>query len=374
MLIAFQVLQGIAFALVTATSFAMIPSVFPPQERGQALGLTVASVYLGLSTGPFIGGLLTQYIHWRSIFVLATVLSALIAGLVFVKIKADWAEGGNRRFDLIGSIAYGIALMAITYGFSQLPGTTGLILLPIGIVFLLGFIVWESRVENPVLEVKLFRHNKLFTLSSLVALFSYAASYALPFLLSMNLQYVHKLSAQNAGMILLTMPVILVIVSPFAGRISDRVDPRHIAALGMGFTTVGLTLLALFGGENNLAFVIASLVICGLGFALFSSPNTNAIMGSVDKTYYGVASAVTGIMRLVGQMLSMSIATLLITLMVGNVEITPTYYPAFLTAFRLAFIVFAVLCFAGIIFSLLPGKAAVDAAVSSGPGERERSH
>jgi MFS family permease len=144
--------------------------------------------------------------------------------------------------------------------------------------------------------------------------------------------------------------------SPLAGRLSDRVEPRIVASSGMAMSAAGLLLTAFLDERTPLAVIVAILALCGLGFALFSSPNTSAIMGSVPRRQYGVASATTGIMRLIGQMLSMGIAALIIALYVGEVQITAATHAAFLAAFRTGFFLFAALCCFGIFASLARGK------------------
>jgi MFS family permease len=207
-----------------------------------------------------------------------------------------------------------------------------------------------------VLDVSLFSSNIVFALSNLSALINYAATYAVSFLLSLFLQYVKGMDPRTAGLIMLSQPVIMAIFSPLAGRLSDRVEPRIVASAGMAMSTAGLLLTAFLGPSSPVGYIVAILMLCGLGFALFSSPNTSAIMGSVERRHYAVASATTGVMRLIGQMLSMGIAALIIALFVGQVAITPEYYPAFLKAFRVGFLVFGGLCAAGILASLARGN------------------
>ncbi|MBA7710354.1 Riboflavin transporter RibZ [subsurface metagenome] len=226
----------------------------------------------------------------------------------------------------------------------------------IGILGILIFIRWEMKVKSPVLNIELFKNNPVFTFSNLAALISYSATFAVAFLLSLYLQYTKGLNPQNAGLILLSMPAMQAIFSPLAGRLSDRIEPRIIASVGMGLTTIGLVLLIFLDQNTAIEFILVSLIILGFGFALFSSPNTNAVMSSVDKRFYGVASATLATMRQIGMMLSMGIAMLLFALFIGRVEITPEYYPAFVSSLKIAFVIFAILCFGGIFASLARGK------------------
>jgi len=356
MLISFRILQGIGGAMIFGTGVAILTSVFPVGERGRALGINVAAVYLGLSLGPVLGGFLTEQFGWRSIFLVNVPLGLIIIASIFWKLKGEWADAKGEKFDLGGSIIYGIGLVAIMYGLSLLPAMSGVWAIIIGILGILIFIRWETKVASPVLNIKLFKNNPVFAFSNLAALINYSATFAVAFLLSLYLQYTKGLSPQTAGLILLSMPAMQAIFSPLAGRLSDRIEPRIIASVGMGLTTIGLVLLTFLNQNTGIEFIIASLIILGFGFALFSSPNTNAVMSSVKNRFYGVASATLATMRTIGMMLSMGIAMLLFAIFIGRVEITPEYYPAFVSSLKIAFAIFAILCFGGIFASLARGK------------------
>ena len=355
-LIAFRVLQGVAGAMIFATGVAMLTSVFPVGERGKVLGLNVAAVYLGLSLGPPLGGLLTQSLGWRSLFLLNVPLGVIILALVQWRLKADWAEARGERFDLPGTLLYSLSLSMIMYGVPMLTARTGSWLVILGLLGLAVFFRWEQRVEHPVLDVNFLRGNAVFTFSNLAALINYSATFAVTFLLSLYLQFTKGLGPRDAGLILVSQPLVMAAFSPIAGRLSDRIEPRTVASLGMAFTVLGLALLAFLGEGTTLGFIVATLVILGFGFALFSSPNTNAVMSSVDKRFYGVASGMLGTMRLTGQMLSMGIATLIFALYVGRVRIAGADPASFLQSLKVAFAIFAILCFCGIFASLARGR------------------
>jgi MFS family permease len=198
-------------------------------------------------------------------------------------------------------------------------------------------------------------------LSNLAAFIHYSATFAVAFFLSLYLQYIKKLNSQNAGMILVFQPVVMVVCSPFAGRLSDRIEPRIVASMGMALTAVGLFLLTSLDGNTPSKFIIADLILLGLGFGLFSSPNTNAVMSSIEKRFYGVASGTLGTMRLTGQMLSMGIAMLIFAFYMGHTQITPEYFPLLLESTRSAFILFGILCSGGALASLARGKVRSEA-------------
>jgi EmrB/QacA subfamily drug resistance transporter len=355
-LVALRAVQGLGGAMIASTIVAILTSVFPAHERGRALGISTAATYVGLSLGPLLGGVLTQQLGWRSIFWINVPLGLIVVAVVVRRLDGEWRADDRAPFDALGSIIYGLSLVAVMYGLSLLPGVTGAWFICGGILGLSGFIWREAQVQHPLLNLALFRGNRLFALSNLTALLTYVGTFAVGFLLSLYLQYVKGLTAQQAGLILVAQPVIMAVFSPLTGRLSDRVEPRVVASLGLGLMILGLMLLASLGSDSSLGFVVASLVLFGLGFALFSSPNINAIMGAVERRHFGVASAMIGTMRLVGQTLSMGIATLILALRAGKVEITPERYPLLLTGMRMALLVFAGLCAVSVSTSLARGK------------------
>lgn len=356
MLIVFRLFQGIGGAMVFATGIAILTSVYPPQERGKVLGIAVAAVYIGLSCGPFFGGWLTQHLSWRSIFLVNIPLGVFIIFLIVWKLKGEWIGAEGEKFDFAGSIIYGAAIVALMYGITKLPSGLSIWLILTGILTLAAFIRWETKVPHPVFEVNLFIENRTFSFSCLAALINYSATFAVAFLLSFYLQYIKGLSPQSTGVVLIAQPLVMAFFSPLAGRLSDKVEPRVIASMGMALTTIGLILLTLINSNASLLFIVFSLMILGFGFALFSSPNMNAIMSSVDKRFYGIASGSVGTMRLLGQMLSMGIATLIFALFIGRAQITPEYYPVLIKSIKIAFGVFSCLCAGGVFFSLYRGE------------------
>lgn len=342
--------------MIFATGTAMVTSVFPVGERGRALGINAAAVYLGLSLGPFLGGLLTQHFGWRSVFFFNVPLGVIVIVVIFWKLKGEWAEAKGEKFDFTGSIIYSISLTAIMYGFSQLPKLIGTLLIPGGFIGMLAFIKWEEKAQSPVFEINILRTNTVFAFSNLAALINYSATYAVAFLLSLYLQYIKGFNPQNAGIILVAQPFMQSIFSPFAGKLSDKFEPRIVASIGMGLTVPGLILFAFLDNATSLILIVANLMLLGFGFALFSAPNTNAIMSSVSKKFYGIASGTLGTMRLTGMTFSMGITMFIFALHLGKLEIVPEYYPLFLRSVKTIFIIFASLCIGGTFASLVRGK------------------
>ncbi|MEJ2208884.1 MAG: MFS transporter [Anaerolineae bacterium] len=356
MLIAVRVVQGFGAAMIFGTGVAILTSAYPPHERGRILGLNVAAVYLGLSVGPFVGGVLTQQFGWRSIFFVTVGLGLIAITFVVLRLTEEWAEAAGETFDLGGSLIYAISLVALLIGVTRLPDLLGVGLMVAGAVGLGLFGLWETRTRYPVLHVELLLSNRPFAFSNVAALINYSATSATTFLLTLYLRYIQDMTPTEAGLVLVAQPVVQASLSPLAGRLSDRIEPRIVASVGMGFTALGLALFFFIGPATPLWSIIVRLAILGFGFALFSSPNMNAIMGSVERTFYGVASGMLATMRLMGQTFSQGIATLLFALYIGRVEIAPGNYPLFLASARTAFVIFAVLCVLGIFASLARGR------------------
>jgi MFS family permease len=356
MVVVFRFVQGIGAAMVFGTGIALLTSVYPKGERGKVLGINVAAVYVGLSAGPFVGGVITEQLGWRWVFLTIVPLGMMVIGLVLWRLKGDISGARGERFDVPGAVLYSLTITAVLLGFSTLPDATGVALLVAGVLGGVLFFFWGTWVRDPILDVKLFLHNRVFALSNLAALINYSATFAVAFLLSLYLQYVKGLSPQGAGLVILVQPILQAAFSPLAGRLSDKVEPQLVASAGMAVTTLGLALLVFLTPGTELPAVALALCLLGIGFALFSSPNTNAVMSSVEARNLGVASGTVGTMRLLGQVFSMGIATLLFAVFIGRAQITPGVHGEFMDAVGVAFAIFTVLCFLGIFASMARGK------------------
>lgn len=356
-IIIFRALQGVSSAMIFSTGMAILVSVTPPKEKGAILGISAASVYIGLSVGPFLGGWLTNSFGWRSILFVTAGLGAVAFLFMVWRLKGEWKESVGESFDLKGSLIYSLMLLSLMYGFSLVPSINSLVPIALGLFGGRVFIWVETRAEHPVLDINLFRSNRTFTFSNLAALINFSATYAVTFLMSLYLQYVKGLSPEEAGIMLIASPVVQAVFSPITGRLSDRMEPSRVAAIGMAVTIVGLIPFIFLNEQTNVLVVVGSLALLGFGLSLFSSPNTNAVMSSVEKRLYGVASSTLGTMRLTGQMLSMGITMIIFAVFIGRVEIVPEVYPALTGSINVAFIVFSILCSLGILASLVNSRA-----------------
>jgi len=356
-LIILRGIQGIGSAMVFGTGMAILTSIYPPGERGKAIGLAVTAVYVGLSLAPSLGGILTQYLGWRSVFWFTVPFQAIVVLLSLFRVRKDWADACGDEFDLSGSLVYMVSMSAFMFGFSRLPGTLALVICLAGLGGLSLFVILELRTRFPVFPIALFTTNRRFAFSNLAALINYATTFAITFLLSLYLQYIQGLSPRDAGLVLVIQPLIMALVATVAGKLSDRYDARILASSGMALTVIGLLILSTLSASSSLSLLVLALLIVGLGFGFFSSPNTHVIMSSVEKKHLGIASATVGTMRLTGQMISMGIATMILQLFVGNHPLNHSHGPDFLRSMQVTFLIFVILCTLGVFASLARGKA-----------------
>lgn len=356
MLLIFRIVQGVGAAFIFSSSTALLVSIFPHSERGKVLGINTAAVYIGLSSGPFLGGMITHYLNWRGIFFINAIIGIVLIIITAVYLKHEWQEMLVQKYDYRGASVYIISIIMLMLSVSMFPKTAGFILLFISLCVFGLFYLIEIHAPHPILNAALFKENKTFTLSNLAALINYSATYAIGFLMSFYLQSVKVLSPQEAGTILITQPVVQALFSPIAGRLSDKTEPQFVASAGMTLLTIGLIVFWFLSPNTSYVLIIVNLAMMGFGFALFSSPNVNAVMSSVEKQYYGVASSILASMRLIGQMLSMGIVIVIFSVFIGSEKISPANQETFLTSARTAFILFSILCFIGIFASLSRGK------------------
>lgn len=356
-LILFRSLQGIGGAMIFSTAMAILTSVFPQQERGRVLGLNVAAVYAGLSLGPVLGGVINHNLGWHYLFFIPASLSVLLLYLLVFKMPGEWKGSEGEKYELKGAVLYAVGISAFIYGFSSITTSywAKFILLS-GAALLILFIMSSLKSKNPLLDLRLFSSNKIFAFSAIAALINYSATFALGFILSIHLQIVMGLTSQGAGLVLLSQPIMMTLLSPFAGKLSDVIEPRIVSSMGMGLCAVGLLSFTFLTFNTPLWLIVLNLTLLGIGFAFFSSPNSNAAMGAIEKKFYGVASASLGTMRLIGQALSMAVITLMFSLYVGDVELSLAASDSILNGTKTAFLVFSVLCFCGIFPSLARGN------------------
>ena len=356
MLIIARFMQGMSAAMLYATQVALVSSAYPPAKRGQVIGLVVSMIYFGLTIGPLLGGFVVDEFGWRASFYIHIPLAviAIVIGLKFI--KSDWRAEEQGSMDLFGAITYSISIMLLCIAVSNMPTMNAWIILFLALFGLVFFIGFENKHKHPILDVSLFFTNRVFTFSCIASLIIYTATFANVVQISLYLQFLKGMSATSAGLIMLCQPLTMAIFSPLSGKLSDKFEPRQLASAGMLSSAVGLILLSQLNQSSSLAYLISALVITGFGFGLFSSPNVNAIMSSVDKQQLGRANGVVATMRILGQMSSMMLVTLVFATLLGNAEIQPQSYMQLEEAIQTIFTFAAILCLPGLYFSLARGR------------------
>ncbi len=353
MIITLRFFQGVGGAMVNATTMAILVAAFPVEERGKALGIAIASVYAGISCGPFIGGYLIELLGWRSIFFLMFPFGLTTWLVTRIKIKEEWADAQGEPFDWLGLSIYAPSILLLVFSVTNLKGggwMWGLLFLAnLGLAL---FLLVESRSSHPMLDVRLLLENRVFALSNLAALFNYAATFGVTFFLSLYLQYVKGMGPHQAGTILIVQPIVQTIFSPLCGRLSDRMSASILATLGMASCAAGLGVAAFLQADSSIIQIFFLMIFLGFGFALFSSPNVSMIMGSVEPRHLGIASGLSASMRSMGMLTSMTIITLIFAWLMNGQAVTQETQIAFLSSMRISLLIFCALCVIGIGCSL----------------------
>ena len=271
---------------------------------------------------------------------------------MMVKIPQEWKTYEGQPIDKLGSILWGIGILTFIYGFTSLINTQGVILTIVGLVILCIFGYYELKQTSPVFNMNLFKNSK-FTSSNVAALCSYLAIMVVTTILNYHFQYVRGWNAQMAGMILIITPIIMAIMAPNAGKLSDRIHPQKLAAVGIGIAAVALAILTFLTGETPLYVVILAMVLQGIGMGLFSSPNMNAIMSSVPPKDAPTASASQATMRTIGQTMSLGLLTLVFAWVMGSLQLAPEYASMIVQASQTICLICTVACILAVFASLV---------------------
>ncbi len=349
--------QGLGGAMLLSGSLALVVAAYPPQVRGRMIGVVSASTYAGLSCGPVLGGFVTTHYGWRSVFLMSAPLGLLALALCLLGVSLA-AAGREEPMDWRGALLFGLAVGLVMLGAAharEVPA--GPIMIVSGLAVFGFFAAVERRHAHPLLDLSLLTGNRYLSLSCLAAFGNYAATFGITFLMSLYFQYAKGLSPRQAGFALLAQPVMQVIFAPLAGRLADRFEPARIATLGILVSALGLLLAAASTtGDTPLWLLVPELALIGAGFGLFVSPNSAAIMASVDRSRYGLASGLIGVMRTLGMAANLTCVAFLFSIFLGDAAVTAETLPAFLDAMRTGLIVSAVLACLGVAVSLGRGR------------------
>ena len=372
LLIGFRAFQGIGGALLMAISPAMITRAFPASERGRALGLNALVVATGTSAGPSIGGVLTQVASWRWIFYI-NVPIGIIGVILTLRLLGEpmRPRRSGQRFDPLGAVLLSLGMvalvLALSFGQELGWGSSTVIGLFAASAVLLGFFLFaETRVRQPIVDLKLFR-SRLFSAALVSSFLSFLALFAVTFLLPFYLEQFRGFGPEESGFLLTPVPLTISVVAPFSGWLSDRFGSQVLSSLGLAIGSLGLWFLSNLSPTATVFDIIWPLVITGFGQGLFQSPNNSAIMGSVPRERLGVASGFLATVRVLGQSLSVAVAGAIFATKGGAAagaliqRASGARHAAlaatFLQAFHLALLTCMVIASIGVITSLVRGRA-----------------
>lgn len=353
MLLAFRLGQGVGASMIFSTNIAILVGAFDGGMRGRVLGYSTSATYVGLSAGPVLGGLLNHNFGWRSVFIAAAAVSAVAFYGALKRLPSERKRADKPEMDIKGNILYILSIIALMYGFSTVTSSVyGPYILAAGAILIIFFVRTELTAKDPVIDVRLFRNNLSYTFSNLAALLNYGATFAISYLISIYLQIIMGYDSQTAGMILISSPVVMAVLSPVMGRLSDKYSPYIMSSAGMGLCAAALTLFSFLPEESSVIRIIAILAVSGVGFSLFTSPNTNAVMASVDREDYGIASSVLSTMRSIGHTMSMAVVTLVVGAKMGESSMTTSSPQEVMNTIHMCFYIFTGLCIGGIFIAL----------------------
>jgi len=317
-LIGFRAFQAVGGAMLAANSPAILTKNFPSTQRGQALGMQATMTYLGLTVGPVLGGLLADQFGWRSVFYinLPVAAAAIIISLVFI--PQDKPETVTEKFDPLGAGLFITGLTALLFGLNQghtlgwsSPVILGLLFT--GLVLLGVFVFVEGRIKYPILDLSLFTRSRIFSGAVSSALLNYICIYSIIFLMPFYLISGRHLTPSQAGLLLSSQPIIMAVVAPLSGTLSDRTGTRWPSVFGMLILAAGIFLLARLDETTSLPQVALALVVVGTGTGIFISPNNSALMGSAPRNRQGIAAGILATSRNTGMALGIGISGAIFT-------------------------------------------------------------
>ncbi|WP_295723121.1 MFS transporter [uncultured Methanobrevibacter sp.] len=347
-----RLIQSIGIAFVNVCEIAIISLAISKENRGKALGIIITAVYLGNSTSPVISGFLNQNFGWRSIFIISVIFIAISVMLVKTKITPEWKTNENDKIDKIGSLLYMVGIGFLIYGFTTLITNTGKILTILGTIILVIYLVYEFKQKSPSFNVNLLK-IKTFTTYNISGMLGYFSVMVFSTLINYYFQYIKGYNSAMTGLILIISPIVMSTTAPFAGKLSDKLHPQKIATVGMTIMTISLIILSFLDKTTPMYIVIIAMILQAFGTGLFSSPNLNAIMSSVDEEHAGYASAGQLAARAIGQSMSLGLLTLIFSWIMGNLNLSSRYADMILKSSEITFIICAIACGFAIIISLI---------------------
>ena len=356
LLLALRFCQGCAAAVGFVLLISIISSAVDKSSRGRAFGIIASAMYFGLTAGPLMAGYATSYVGWRATFLLHVPFMFVALVIANLKIHSEWRIAKGGRFDWAGAAIYAVGVVLLTLGALSIPANYSIVLLIAGAIGLVKFARQQLAQPHRLINVELFKQNKVFTYSCLASIFMYAAKFASLILVSLYLQYIKAIPAEIAGWVLMVNPLTTAFFTPFAGRASDSFEPKYVASIGITLTAVGLFILAFLTNTSSLGIIIMAMIAMGVGFAFFAPVNAHAIMGSIDERDYATGAGAHASVRLIGQLSSMAAVSIIFALIIGPTQINPEIYPELAVALKYCFGLAALACLPAYYYSINRGQ------------------
>jgi Arabinose efflux permease len=352
-LIGARFLTGIGASMVFGTSIALLSLVFPIEERGKAIGINVTAMSVGFLLGFFLGGLLTFYIGWRSIFALTLPVEILVLWLILSRIRGECELARERELDLPGMVLYGCAIFLTVTGFTSVTQAAGPWILAGGVVLLTVYLFWETRALHPLLPLHLFLDNRTYAVSNFTVLLFNISNFASIFILTLYLQSLRLMDVRVAGIILLIPVIFMAVFSTTGGRLSDHIPPRMVVGSGIAASALGMFLFTFLDEQTSLYWILGALSLSGLGIAFCQAPLVRTSVSAVPREMTGLASGMIETMRLIGMTISIAISIIVFTLFVGNEPVTPELHELYLSSMRTIFWIYLMVSFVAMGIALI---------------------
>jgi EmrB/QacA subfamily drug resistance transporter len=366
-LVIFRLLQGSGAALLSVNSVAIITDAFPKEKLGMALGTNIMTMNLGAIAGYSLGGIMITAFGWRSIFLINVPIGIFGTIWGYLRLRAITVNHVAQKFDFAGSVLYCVGLTTILLGLTigDPLSVRNLTIVACGLAIFIAVVFIELRQRNPTLDLSLFK-IRAFAAGNIAALINFLAFGCGPFLRSLYLQLILGYSALKAGISLIPMEIVIFVLSPITGRLADRYGSRVLCSVGLAMNSVALFWFSTLNQKSSYTAVLISLVLFGLGAALFGPPNISSIMGSVPSEKRGVANGIRMTLVMTGGVISVPFSLLLMSLVmpynklsqiVGSTQlIGSNEVPQFLSAINHACLILAIITLFAIIPSVLRGK------------------
>jgi len=336
-------LQGVGASLIFAAAVALLVSVPPESQKVRIMGIYISVAYVGMVTGPLFGGFVIEQLDWRYVFYVPGALFFILTVIGFGFIK--WERYGDReaRIRLLDLSLYIGSLLMVAFGVYDAAHVEGQLLLLVGLASFGAFCWFQSKRRDPLLQVKLFTESRTFTILGLAHFLTYVTILALPFTLTLYLQYLKGVDAQSTGLVLLVQALCTAVIAPFSGVLSQYFRPRHLIFSGVACFVVAFFLLANLEPQSPIWVVVIAIALVGSSVGVMDTPIVHTSMSTVSDKLLGTASATMNGLRTVGGFIGMGLVSYLMGQHLGDSPIEPNLYPQLMTVIEQFFSIAAVI-------------------------------